>query len=159
MCGRPELIFDLKRDTHMSAKRDSKSAPAAGYSGTPLPKKLGIKADSVVWLIGAPDDFEATLGRVESGVQIVRSTRKAVELIVLFVRSESEYVKKLPDALRRVGEGGGIWVAWPKKASGVATDLTENTIRDICLTTGFVDYKVCAIDATWSGLKFSRRRK
>lgn len=159
MCGRPELIFGMKRHTHLSASRRSKSSPAAGYSGTPLPKKLGIKPDSVVLLIGAPDGFAATLGRLESGVKIVRSTRKAVELILLFVRSESEYVSKLPEALKRVGEGGGIWIAWPKKASGMATDLTENTIRDICLTTGFVDYKVCAIDATWSGLKFARRRK
>jgi len=149
----------MRRETHKSASRRATSAPPAGYSGTPLPKKLGIKADNTVLLIGAPDDFEATLGRLESGAKVVRSTRKAVDLVILFVRNESEYVKKLPEALRQVSEGGGIWVAWPKKASGVVTDLTENTIRDVCLTTGFVDYKVCAIDATWSGLKFARRRK
>ncbi len=151
-------------DTGM--KRASKSrkpaaAPAspAGYSGTPLPKKLGINADSTVLLIEAPDGFEATLGPIESGAKLVRSSRTPADLVLLFVRSESEYVKKLPAALKKVAEGGSIWMAWPKKASGVATDLTENVIRDICLTTGFVDYKVCAIDATWSGLKFARRRK
>lgn len=141
--------------------RKPSAAPAspAGYSGTPLPKKLGIKANSTVLLVGAPDGFETTLGPTEPGAQLVRSARKPADLVLLFVRSESEYVKKLPAALKKVGEGGAIWMAWPKKASGIATDLSENVIRDICLTTGFVDYKVCAIDATWSGLKFARRRK
>jgi len=148
----------MKR-TNKSSGRPAAPASPAGYSGTPLPKKLGIKANSKVLLIGAPDDFESLLGPIERGARLIRSSPTAADLVLLFVRRESEYVKKLPPALTRVGDGGSIWIAWPKKASGIATDLTENVIRDICLTTGFVDYKVCAIDATWSGLKFARRRK
>src|SRR5262249_9740339 len=126
-----------------------------GYSQTPLPQKLGIKANSTVLLMGAPRGFERTLG---DGGRITRSGRSDADLILFFASSGKELVRGLPKAGRRLASGGSMWVAWPKRASGVATDLTESIVRETCLVAGLVDYKVCAIDATWSGLKFARRR-
>ena len=131
----------------------------AGYSGTPLPKKLGIKVGAVVALLGAPKHFERTLGQLPDDVQLKRQARGTADLIVMFARSRADLDRRFPAAKRALTDKGGLWIAWPKKASGVATDLTQNDVRGIGLKSGLVDYKICAIDETWSGLLFSRRRK
>lgn len=130
----------------------------AGYSGTPLPKKLGVKAGLTVALLGAPADFARALGPLPEGVRLIGRTRGEVDLIVLFTRSQADLGRRLPPAIRALRDGGGLWLAWPKKASGVVTDLSENTVRSVGLTSGLVDYKIAAIDPVWSGLKFARRR-
>jgi CheY-like chemotaxis protein len=146
--------------------RARKQAPARpvipgtmdGYSGTPLPRKLGIKPDTTLTLIGAPDGLDATLGKLPDGVQVRRRARGRSDIILLFVKSRAELDRRFPAAERAMAEGGGLWIAWPKKASGLATDLTQADVRAHGLDRGLVDYKICAIDGTWSGLKFARRR-
>lgn len=130
----------------------------AGYSGTPLPKKLGIKAGSTVMLLGAPEDFEDTLGTVPERVRFKKQARGEADLVMLFTKSKSELRRRFPVAARAVAENGSLWMCWPKQASGVATDLTQDLIRRQGLDNGFVDYKIAAVDATWSGLRFARRR-
>ena len=119
----------------------------AGYSGTPLPQKLGIKDGARVRLRGAPGGFARTLG-------VVPRARGEADVIVLFARSEADLRRGFARARRSLSTAGGLWVAWPKKASGVATDLTEGAVRRYGLSQGLVDNKVCAIDETWSGLRF-----
>jgi hypothetical protein len=126
-----------------------------GYSGTPLPRKLGIKEGSVTALLGAPDGFEATLGPLPDGARLRRDGRGHPDLVVAFGRSRAELARRWDSAERL---GAPIWIAWPKKASGVATDLDENAVRDHGLARGWVDHKVAAIDETWSGLRFARRK-
>ena len=134
------------------------AAPApAGYSGTPLPKKLGIKPGVTVALVGAPDDFEKTLGPLPEAARLRRTARGACDVALWFVGSRAEYARGLHAWARR-DDWRALWVCWPKKASGVKTDLTETPIRDYALAAGLVDYKVCAVDATWSGLCFARRK-
>jgi hypothetical protein len=126
----------------------------AGYSGTPLPRKLGIKPGQRVALLGAPDGFEDdTLGELPDGVGVVRRAGGEADVIVSFHTSRAELERRLP-ALRAMMEpAAGLWIAWPKRASKVPTDMTEDVVREIALPTGLVDNKVCAIDATWSGLR------
>ena len=126
----------------------------AGYSGTPLPRKLGIKPGHRVALLGAPDGFEAdTLGELPDGVGVVRRAGGKADVIVSFHTSRAELERRLT-ALRAMMEpAAGLWIAWPKRASKVPTDMTEDVVREIALPTGLVDNKVCAIDATWSGLR------
>jgi hypothetical protein len=131
--------------------------PTAGYSGMPLPKKLGIKPRSVVALVGAPDDFERTLGELPEGVKLRRRARGRIDLTIWFPAGRSELARRV----RRLGEiagPGGLWIAWPKKASKVPTDLSDSVVREAGLANGLVDYKVCAVDAVYSGLRFARRR-
>jgi hypothetical protein len=130
----------------------------SGYSGTPLPKKLGIGAEAVVALIQAPPGFERVLGALPDGVRFVSDLRRPADLIMLFARSQSDLARRLPAAVRAVGDGAQMWIAWPKKTSALAADLTEREVRAMGLATGLVDYKICAIDDTWSGLKFTSRR-
>lgn len=125
----------------------------AGYSGTPLPRKLGIKEGSVLALLGAPDGFAALLAPLPPGVTVRTSTRGTADVLVLFATSEADLRRRFPAAQRALDPSGGLWVAWPKRASGVPTDLTENVVRDLALAAGLVDNKVCAIDGTWSGLR------
>ena len=127
----------------------------AGYSGTPLPKKLGIKPDSTLALIDAPADFEATLGPLDE-VAVRHDARGRWDLLILFVTRRAALARRLPGLVRRL-DGRSFWIAWPKRTSGVHTDITEDVLREVALPLGVVDYKVCAIDATWSGLKFARR--
>ena len=127
---------------------------AAGYSGTPLPKKLGILAGRSVRLRGAPEGFEATLGELPDGVTLRRTGRAAADITLWFTRSGAELERGIAN-LAPAAAGGGLWILWPKKASGVATDLSENVVRETGLAAGLVDFKVAAIDATWSGLRFS----
>ena len=130
---------------------------AAGYSGTPLPQKLGIKAGFRVAAVGAPEGFDETLGALPDGVTWKRQVRAPLDLVILFATARAAVVSEWSRVTDAVGEKGTVWVAWPKKSSGVATDITENTLREDLLPTGWVDVKVCAIDATWSGLKFVLR--
>lgn len=133
---------------------------SGGYSGTPLPKKLGVDGDKSVLLIKAPEGFEAKIGVSEGDRHVRRGGRGKADVVILFVGSRAEYQKKLPAAMKAMAEDrGALWVAWPKKASGVKTNIDENFVRDLGLAAGIVDYKVCAIDEMWSGLKFARRKK
>ena len=130
----------------------------AAYAGTPLPKKLGIRAGSVVALINAPDGFEELLGRLPEGTVLRRGSRGRCDLVIWFARSRSEMQRRVV----RLGEFAGrdgLWVAWPKRASDVESDLTQAEVRRIGLARGLVDYKVCSIDETWSGLRFTRRER
>lgn len=129
----------------------------SGYGETPLPRKLGIRAGFVVALVGAPKDFDATLGALPEDVTLRRGARGKPDLVVWFVRSQAE-VRKRVRALGALAGRGGLWIAWPKQASGVKSDLTQPVVRKIGLASGLVDYKVCAIDATWSGLRFTVRK-
>lgn len=129
----------------------------AGYSGTPLPKKLGIREGGVVALSGAPEAFEATLGSLPPGTRIRRQARGPADVVVLFVKSRAELVRRFPAAAKALAEGGKLWLAWPKKASGIDSDVTQATVRAFGLERDFVDYKIAAIDETWSGLCFARR--
>jgi hypothetical protein len=131
----------------------------AGYSGTPLATKLGIKAGMTVAAVRAPDDFAVGLAPLPEGVTIKRQLRGPADLAVAFFTRRSEVTTTWDRLTSAVGPEGTVWVAWPKKASGVATDLTEDVFRTELLPTGWVDIKVCAIDATWSGLKFVLRKE
>jgi hypothetical protein len=131
----------------------------AGYSGTPSPQKLGIKPGHRVALVGAPADFEVTLGLVPGDVTLRRDGRVAADVVVAFATEAADLERRFPVLARRIPRDGGLWIAWPKRASGVATDLNENVIRGIGLAAGLVDNKVCAIDETWSGIRFVFRRK
>jgi hypothetical protein len=131
----------------------------AGYSGTPLPKKLGIKPGTRVLLLGAPEGFATgTLGPLPEGAVVRGAARSAFDVGLLFARSQADLSRRFPAAAKAMGVPGALWIAWPKKASGVPTDLDENAVRAFGLARGLVDYKVAAIDATWSGLCFARRK-
>ena len=127
---------------------------SAGYSGTPLLQKLGIKDGHRVALIDVPAKIPAGLDSLPPAIA-VRHDLKArdLDVIVLFLVDRSSLQRRFEEAARRLRPNGGLWVAWPKKASGVATDLTEDRVREVALATGLVDNKVCAIDETWSGLR------
>ncbi|MEP6762478.1 MAG: DUF3052 domain-containing protein [Sporichthyaceae bacterium] len=124
----------------------------AGYSGTPLPQKLGIKAGHRVLLVGAPDG--ADLGPLPDGDLHRRAGRTPYDVVLLFCTDLRRLEQRFAPLAARLVPNGGLWVAWPKRSSGVSTDLDENSIRAVGLSAGLVDNKVCAIDATWSGLRF-----
>jgi hypothetical protein len=128
----------------------------AGYSGTPLVKKLGIKPGATVALIDAPAGFTRLLVDLPANVRLSRRAAGTPDLAVWFVTSRRDLAKRIV-AIGNLLDAG-LWIAWPKKASGMKTDLTEGVVRDLGLAHGLVDHKVCAIDDTWSGLRFARRR-
>jgi hypothetical protein len=131
---------------------------AAGYSGTPLARKLGIKPEARMALIGAPEGFEATLGELPEGVTVTRRLGgQPRDVIVAFFYQRAMLERRLPALRAALDPAGGLWLAWPKRASGVPTDLTDNVVRDLGLATGLVDNKVCAIDQVWSGLRLVYR--
>ncbi|MCW2669074.1 MAG: hypothetical protein JWO27_971 [Frankiales bacterium] len=123
-----------------------------GYSGTPLPQKLGIKAGARVLLDGAPDGFD--LGPLPDGVTLSSRAASSYDLALVFVKDSGRLAKRWAAVHPRVTPAGRLWVAWPKRSSGVPTDLDEGVVREHGLTHGRVDVKVCAVDATWSGLAF-----
>jgi hypothetical protein len=126
----------------------------AGYSGTPLPRKLGIKPGRRVALLAAPDGFErGTLGALPDGVRVVRRAGGTADVIVSFHTARAELERRLPVLRAMMDPAAGLWIAWPKRSSKVETDITEDVVREIALPTGLVDNKVCAIDAVWSGLR------
>jgi hypothetical protein len=129
---------------------------SAGYSGTPLPKKLGIKTGSVVVVIDAPRDLRTLLGRLPVGAMLHKGLRGKArpDIILLFAARRSELEKRIPSAKARMTPTTSLWIAWPKKASNLDTDLAREQVRDIGLAHALVDIKVCAIDQTWSGLRF-----
>ena len=135
----------------------------AGYSTTPLAKKLGIKPGHRVALLNAPSNFERTLDALPENVAIAhalpRSSSTPADVIICFVTASKDLEKRLPAAAAKLAQNGGLWIAWPKKASKVPTDMTEQVIRDVALPTGLVDNKVCAIDDTWSGLRLVIRKE
>ena len=127
----------------------------AGYSGTPLPSKLGIRPGGRVLVTGAPERFvEDTLGPLP-GVELHRRAGRApYDVVLAFAPDHRTLEARFGPARQRLTPAGGLWIAWPKRSSGYATDLDENIVRDFGLVAGLVDNKVCAIDATWSGLRF-----
>ena len=130
-----------------------------GYSGTPLARKLGLKPPLDVLLIGAPEDYRTWLGDLPSGVSFVASSRAPVQAAHLFLSKRTLLQKHLTALRRQLEPDGFVWVSWPKKASKVPTDITEDTIRDVALPLGFVDIKVCAVSEVWSGLKLVIRKE
>lgn len=132
----------------------------AGYSGTPLPRKLGIKEGSRVALVNAPDGFAAgTLGDLPDGARIVPEADAPVDVAVFFTEQHADLALRFPALKGLIEYNGGLWIAWPKKVPGVPFDLVENAVREIGLECGLVDNKVCAIDERWSGLRFVYRRE
>ena len=129
----------------------------AGYSGTPLPKKLGIKDGTRLALLASPKGFTRALSPLPAGVEVRTQARGKLDVILFFATRRRELERRFPVMARALVSNGGLWVAWPKKASGVATDLTFEPVQEIGLHCGLVDNKVCAIDDTWSGLRFVRR--
>jgi hypothetical protein len=128
----------------------------AGYSGTPLARKLGIKPAARVLLSSAPRGFD--LGPLDGPAVVQRrKTRDPYDVVLAFCRDTRSLDRAFADLTPHTTVAGALWIAWPKKSSGVATDLDENVVRNRGLSTGLVDVKVCAVDATWSGLKFVRR--
>ena len=129
------------------------SSSTAGYSGTPLVKKLGIKPGATLGLIGAPGDFDTTLGELPDGVAVRRRLQGRLDVIVAFYIERASLERRLPALRAALTPAGGLWIAWPKRASGVETDVSETVVRELGLAAGLVDNKVCAIDAVWSGLR------
>jgi hypothetical protein len=124
-----------------------------GYSGTPLVKKLGIEEGHRVAFPSAPDGFAALLGDLPDGVSVRSRTRGPLDVIVFFTESRSELERRLPALRRAMDSAAGLWIAWPKRSSGVETDMTEDVARELALANRLVDNKVAAIDETWSGLR------
>jgi hypothetical protein len=133
----------------------------AGYAGTPLARKLGIGEGDEVALIGAPERFEDTLGELPdvASLHTDLADDARYDVIVAFITQRSELEAELPRLRIRMAPACGLWIAWPKRASRVPTDVTDQVIRDVVLPTGLVDNKVCAIDETWSGLRLVIRKQ
>ena len=126
----------------------------AGYSGTPLPRKLGIKPGHRVLALGAPDGFaDGTLGELPEAVSLRTTARGTADVIVSFHDRRAELARRMPRLRELMEPGAGLWIAWPKRSSGVDTDLTEDVVRELALANRLVDNTVCAIDETWSGLR------
>ena len=131
----------------------------AGYSGTPLPKKLGIKAPMEIVVLGAPIDYRSIVGDLPEGVRLAGAAGRSTSLAHVFATRRTDLAAQLIMLRTSLGDDAAVWVSWPKKASRVATDITEDTIRELALPLGFVDIKVCAVTDVWSGLKLVVRRE
>jgi hypothetical protein len=134
----------------------------AGYSGRPLVAKLGIKPDTRIAIVDAPRGYRATLGTLPPGVRVAaaaRAARGSLPFIQFFTTSRKTLEGKFVALVRALAPAGALWVSWPKRASGVATDMTEDVVRAVALPRGLVDVKVCAVNEVWSGLKLVRRLK
>jgi hypothetical protein len=132
---------------------------AAGYSGTPLVTKLGIVGAQRVSLIDEPAELRALLEPLPRDLTVSTNLRSRADVVVLFVTARRDLERRIGAAERAIFPRGGCWIAWPKRASGIATDMTEDVVRAVCLPRGLVDNKVCAIDGTWSGLRVVWRRE
>jgi hypothetical protein len=130
-----------------------------GYSGTPLPKKLGIKDGLRVCLVKAPSDVQKELKSPLAACEVVRDGKAPLDFAMVFANSSAELAKEFARIAKLLAPAGMLWVSWPKKSSGVASDLDESVVRGIGLDAGLVDVKVCAVTEVWSGLKFVRRLK
>jgi hypothetical protein len=131
----------------------------AGYSGTPLPKKLGITESARVALIGAPPEYESLLGVLPVGAKLGATLSRKTNLVHVFVTQREELAVHLARLRRKLRDDAAVWVSWPKKTSRVATTVTEDVIRELALPMGFVDIKVCAVSEVWSGLKLVVRKE
>jgi hypothetical protein len=131
----------------------------AGYSGTPLAKKLGIKPGCRLYVRHAPDEYLQLLEPLPEDVHILQRPSGRIDLVHLFSREAGVLAAELADYRQRIAEDGMIWVSWPKRSSKVPTDVTEDVVRELALPLGLVDIKVCAVDDTWSGLKLVIRRE
>lgn len=131
----------------------------AGYSGTPLPQKLGIKPGTIIVLIDAPDHYRKILGNIPSGVNFAARPVENTKFVHLFVKERGTLLRHLESLRQKIAEDAVLWVSWPKKSSGVVTDISEDVIRNVALPLGFVDFKICAVDEIWSGLKLMIRRE
>ena len=131
----------------------------AGYSKTPLAQKLGIKPETEVVALSAPAGYRKWLAPLPAKVSFIDKAKPGARFVHLFVTERRVLAKELNDLRGMIDDAGVVWVSWPKKSSGVATDITEDTIREVCLPLDFVDVKVCAVDETWSGLKLMIRRE
>lgn len=130
----------------------------AGYSGTPLARKLSLKDGMRVWWDGIPDSVAREIGEEGLELELLGKPTESIDVAHIFVTGRRELEAKLRQLMPLLAASGMIWVSWPKKASKVPTDITEDTIRDVCLPMGLVDVKVCAVDAIWSGLKLMKRK-
>jgi hypothetical protein len=131
----------------------------AGYSGTPLPQNLGIKPGAIIVAIDAPSNYRKLLGQIPSGVNFATRPVGNTRFVHLFVKERRALGTHLQLLRKKIADDAVVWVSWPKKASGVATDVTEDAVRAVALPLGFVDIKVCAVDETWSALKLMIRRE
>ena len=162
----PDAAFGEWRSIKSGIASTIRNAPAvpvvpgtiAGYSGTPLPKKLGIRENSRVVLMNSPERFERKLESLPSAAEITEDGSSA-NVVVLFAKSQAELARDFRSLAQTLPQKVAFWIAWPKQTSGVATDLKEAFIREFGLANGWVDYKVCAIDETWSGLCFARKKR
>ena len=134
------------------------SKATVGYSGTPLAKKLGIGEGTRLLVVDAPDDYDELVAPLPARVTRAARLDAKTDVVHFFTRSRAELAKALASYLGKMRPDCAIWVSWPKKSSGVATDITEDVIREVALPLGLVDVKVCAVDATWSGLKLVVRK-
>jgi hypothetical protein len=130
----------------------------AGYSGTPLPQKLGIKPGLIVVTINPPTNYRRLLDSIPEGVTFSDRLKPDSSFVHVFVKKCSDLARRLPVLRERIADTGTVWISWPKKSARVPTDVTEDVVRELALPLGFVDVKVCAIDETWSGLKLMVRR-
>jgi len=129
----------------------------AGYSGTPLARKLGVGPGDSLALLGAPDGF--VIDDLPPGVAVRLRASPECDVIVSFHTRRADLARRFPVLMRALAVDGGLWVAWPKRAAGVSTDISEDVVRELALPTGMVDNKVCAIDDTWSGLRLVLRKE
>lgn len=130
-----------------------------GYSGTPLVKKLGIKAPMQLVVIGAPTDYRSIVGTLPPGVSLGATASESTDLVHVFATERAVLSSNLTTLRKKLGDEAAVWVSWPKKASKAATDITEDTVRELALPLGFVDIKVCAVTEVWSGLKLVVRKE
>ena len=131
----------------------------SGYSGTPLSQKLGIKPGMLIRPVRAPSDYASIAGPLPSDVRIATSDVDEIDLVHLFTKERADLLESLVHYKKKIKQAGMIWVSWPKKSSGMTSELTEDVIREIALPLGLVDIKVCAVDAVWSGLKLVIRKE
>lgn len=157
--SRSEVLGDFVYLGVLQVRDFAEDNEMPGYSGTPLPKKLGIKQGFRVRLIDAPPDVLAELKSTIAGCEGVEDGKVPVEFAMVFSKSGSSLAKEFSRLAKQLTSAGMLWVSWPKKSSGVPTDLDENRVREIGLAAGLVDVKVCAVTEVWSGLKFVRRLK
>ena len=132
--------------------------PAPGYSGKPLWQKLGLQPGQRVWLRHAPAQYWDWCGFDRADVELAGAAARDFDFGHVFVTTRAQLAAEMPGAARKLGAGGMLWISWPKKSSGVTSDLDEDTVRELVLPLGLVDVKVCAVTDVWSGLKFCRRR-
>jgi hypothetical protein len=135
------------------------SGTSSGYSGTPLPRKLGIAEGDRICVLREPEGFRDTLGMLPDGVRVSARSIQDADVIVAFFKRRAKLNRDLPRLMDALDVDGGLWISWPKRTSGVETDITEDTVREIALPLGLVDNKVCAIDQIWSGLRLVFRKE